>query len=109
MPSREAQTFLLVPLLPIFLLGFFPMLMMAFLGFAGLAILGVLLICTGLSDGLEAHSQFNRQVIVGGYAPRSERAVDTSTLHSATRLATALNLTGAGFIVVGLFGLFYFG
>jgi hypothetical protein len=109
MRLRESETLLLLPLLPIFVIGVPPMLLLSFLGFAGLVILGVLLICVGLSDGLDANSHFNQEVIVHGYARRSERTVQASNLHSAIRFATVMNTTGAGLIVVGLFGFFCFG
>jgi hypothetical protein len=107
MRSREPETLLWLPLLPIFLLGIFPMLLLAFLGFAGLVILGVLLICVGLADGLNANSNFNQQIIVHGYARRSERTIQASNLQSAIRFATLMNVTGAGLIVAGLVGFFY--
>ena len=47
------------------------MLLLSLLGFAGLVILGILLICVGLSDGLDANSAFNEEIIVHGYARRS--------------------------------------
>jgi len=109
MRSRESETLLLLPLLPIFFLGVFPMLLFAFLGFAGLVILGVLLICVGLTDALSANSDFNRQVIVDGYARGSERLVRASNLHSEIRSATVMNLAGAGLIIAGVCGLFFFG
>jgi len=109
MRSREPETLLWLPLLPIFFAGVFPMLLLGFLGFAGLGILGVLMICVGLTDGLEANSNFNQQVIVHGYARRSERAVHASTMHSAVRFATVMNMAGAGLVIAGLFGFFYFG
>jgi hypothetical protein len=109
MRPRESETLLLLPLLPIFVIGVPPMLLLSFLGFAGLVILGVLLICVGLSDGLDANSNFNQEVIVHGYARRSERTIHASNLHSAIRFATVMNATGAGLIVVGLFGFFCFG
>jgi hypothetical protein len=109
MRPRESETLLLLPLLPIFLVGVPPMLLLSFLGFAGLVILGVLLICVGLSDGLEANSNFNQQVIVHGYAPRSERGIQASNLHSAIRFATLMDVIGAGLIVAGLVGFFCFG
>ncbi len=108
MRSRESETLLLLPLLPIFIIGVPPMLLLSFLGFAGLVILGVLLICVGLSDGLEAKSNFNQQIIVHGYARRSERTVQASNLHSAIRFATLLDVAGAGMIIAGLLGFFYF-
>ncbi|WP_291866162.1 hypothetical protein [Bradyrhizobium sp.] len=109
MRSRASESFLLLPLLPIFLVGLPPMLLLSFLGFAGLVILGVLLICVGLSGGLDAKNAFNEEVIVHGYARRSERAVQTSNLHSAIRFGTAMSATGAGFIVAGMVGFFCFG
>jgi hypothetical protein len=109
MRPRESETLLLLPLLPIFLIGVPPMLLLSFLGFAGLVILGVLLICVGLSDGLEANSNFNQQVIVHGYARRSERGIQASNLHSAIRFATLMDVIGAGLIVAGVVGFFCFG
>ena len=109
MRSRESESFLLLPLLPIFLVGLPPMLLLSFLGFAGLVILGVLLICVGLSGGLDANNDFNQQVIVHGYARRSERAIQSSNLHSAIRFATVMNATGAGLVAAGLVGFFCFG
>jgi hypothetical protein len=109
MRSRRSESLLLLPLLPIFLVGMPPMLLLSFLGFAGLVILGLLLICVGLSGGLDANSDFNEQVIVHGYARRSERGIQASNLHSAIRFATLMDVTGAGFIVVGLVGFFCYG
>ena len=109
MRSRESESFLLLPLLPIFLIGLPPMLLLSFLGFAGLVILGVLVICVGLSDRLDANNSFNEQVIVHGYARGSERAIQTSNLRSAIRFATLMDVTGAGLIVAGLLGFFCFG
>ena len=77
---KQSETLLLVPLLPIFLVGMFPMLVLALLGFAGLGLFGILLICAGLTDALEAHNDFNRHVIVEGYARRSDHAIHASNL-----------------------------
>jgi len=98
-----------MPLLPIFFLGMFPMLLFGFLGFGGLGLLGLLLICVGLSDRLHANGDFNREVIVRGYAHQSERAAQASNLRSATRFATIVNLAGIGLLATGLYGLFYLG
>ena len=105
----QSDSWLILPLLPIFLVGVPPMLLLSFLGFAGLVILGVLLICIGLSGGLEANSHFNQEVIVHGYARQSERNLQASQLHSATRFATLIDLAGAGLIAVGLLGFIYLG
>ena len=109
MRSRESESFLLLPLLPIFLFGLPPMLLLSFLGVAGLVILGVLLICVGLSGGLDANNSFNEQVIVHGYARRSEQAIHASNLHSAIRSAAAMRIAGVALIVASICGLLYFG
>ena len=106
---RQSETLLLLPLLPIFLVGLFPMLILALLGFAGLGLLGILLIFAGLSDALDAHSDFNRHIIVKGYAQRSEQAIHASTMHSAVRSATTMRIAGAVLIIVSISGLLYSG
>ena len=106
---RQPETLLLFPLLPIFLVGMFPMLLIGLLGFAGLAIFGVLLISVGVSSGLEAHADFNRNVIVGGHARGSERATQASDMHAATRLALRLEAAGVGVIIAAVIGFSYFG
>ena len=105
---RQSDSLLLVPLLPIFLLGMFPMLLIGLLGFFGLVIFGILLVCVGLTLGLEAHSEFNEEVIVHGYARGSERATQASHLHAATRSAVGLEIAGVALIVVGAAGLLWF-
>ena len=105
---RQSESLLLLPLLPIFLLGMFPMLLIGLLGFFGLIIFGILLVCVGLSMGLEAHSEFNEEIIVHGYARQSERATQASHLHAATRSATGLEVVGLAFAVAGAAGLLLF-
>ncbi|WP_426440914.1 hypothetical protein [Bradyrhizobium genosp. P] len=106
---RQSETYLLVPLLPIFLLGMFPMLLIGLLGFFGLVIFGILLISVGLTLGLEAHSEFNEEIIVHGYARRSERATQASHLHAATRSAAVLEVAGLVLVGAGVAGLLHFG
>jgi hypothetical protein len=108
MRSRESETLLLLPLLPIFLVGIFPMLLFGLLGFLGLSLFGILLICVGLADGLNANCNFNQQVIVHGYANRATRSVQATDLHSATRFALVVDVIGAALAAVGVCGFFYF-
>jgi hypothetical protein len=103
---RQSETLLILPLLPIFFLGMFPALLFGFLGFAGLGLFGILLICVGLADGLQANCDFNREVIIQGYARPTERAVQASNLHAAFRIAVVLEIVGAGLIIAALIGLF---
>lgn len=109
MRSREAETLLLLPLLPIFLVGMVPILLFAFLGFVGVVLLGILMICAGFSSALSAKGDFSEQVIVHGYMGRSERAVHANDMHSAIRFAFAIDAVGAGLVIAGLSGFFYFG
>jgi hypothetical protein len=109
MRSSKSETLLLLPLLPIFVVGALPMLLFAFLGFAGVILLGILMICAGFSGGLNANSNFSEQVIVHGYAGRSERAIQATALHSAIRFAVITGAAGAGLVIAGISGFFYFG
>ena len=63
----------MLPLLPIFLIGLFPMLLLSLLGPAGLIILGILVASAGLTDILDANGTFSEQIIVHGYARGTER------------------------------------
>jgi hypothetical protein len=108
MRTRQSETLLLLPLLPIFLVGIFPMLLFGLLGFLGLSLFGILLICVGLADGLNANSNFNQQVIVHGYANRANRPMHATDLHSATRFALVVDTIGAALVAIGVCG-FYFG
>ncbi len=86
MRSREPELLLWWLLLPIFFSGCLPMLVFGFLGLIGLGMLGVLLVCVGLGNGLHANSDFNREVIVRGYGRR------TGTDHSCIQFAFGDNL-----------------
>ena len=108
MRARESETLLLLPLLPIFFVGIFPMLLFGLLGFPGISLFGILLICVGLSDGLNANSNFNQQIIVHGYANRDSRPMPAA-LHSATRFALVVDVIGAVLVAIGACGFFYFG
>ena len=99
----------MLPLLPIFFLGAFPMLLLSLLGSGGLVILGILIVCAGFTDALEANSTFTEQIIVHGYAGGSERAGQRTALRSEIRFASLMVAAGAGLAVTGLCGVFYFG
>jgi hypothetical protein len=105
---RQSEASLLFVLLPIFCLGVFPMLLMLFLGFVGLGMLGVLFICVALADALRANSDFHRDVIVGGYMPPSDRAFHRSDMRSTGRLAAAIGVAGGGLIATALIGILCF-
>jgi hypothetical protein len=58
---------------------------------------------------LDANRDFNQQIIVEGYARRSEQAIHASSLHSAIRSATAMRVAGVALIVASICGLLYSG
>ena len=106
---KRSEAMLLLPLLPIFLVGMFPMLLIGMLGFAGLVIFGILLIRVGLASTMEAHGDFNQEVIVHGYASGPERAAQVSSLQAATRMSVLLHLSGFAMIAAGIAGIFLAG
>ncbi|OAF02627.1 hypothetical protein AYJ54_26035 [Bradyrhizobium centrolobii] len=106
---RQSESLLFLPLLPIFLAGMFPMLLIGLLGFFGLALFGVLLICAGLACGNEAHDTFHHDVIVHGYARGPERAAQASSMHAATRLGLRMEAIGAAMVIAAVIGFFYAG
>jgi hypothetical protein len=105
MRSQQSDSILLFPLLPIFLVGMFPVLMMALLGFAGLGVLGILLISAALTDALDASNDFNQHIVVDGYARGTQRAIYASDLHSAMRSAAAIIIAGVVLILTSIGGL----
>ncbi len=109
MRAHQSDSLILLPLLPIFFVGVFPILLLSLLGPAGLVILGILIACAGLTDALDANSTFNEQVIVHGYARRSERAGQRTDLRSAIRFAFRMVAGGTGLAAAGVGALVYCG
>src|SRR5215213_11633143 len=105
MRTRGSESFIVLPLLPIFLIGLFPMLMLSLLGPAGLIILGILVASAGLTDILDASGTFSEQIIVHGYARGTERAGQRTALRSEMRFASVMIAAGAGLAVAGIGGL----
>ncbi|MEZ5822894.1 MAG: hypothetical protein AB7I42_04895 [Bradyrhizobium sp.] len=106
---KRSETLLLLPLLPVFLIGMFPMLLIGMLGSAGLVIFGILLIRVGLAGTMDARGDFNQEVIVHGHASGPQRAAQVSDLQAATRMAVLLHIAGAAMIVGGIAGLVFVG
>jgi hypothetical protein len=110
LPMRKrSEAILLLPLLPIFLVGMFPMLVIGMLGSAGLVIFGILMIRVALAGTMDAHGDFNQEIIAHGYASGPERAAQASDLRSATRMAMLLHAAGFAMIVAGIAGFFLVG
>ncbi len=105
MRTRSSESLIVLPLLPIFLIGVFPMLLLCLLGPAGLIILGILVAGAGLTDMLDANGTFSEQIIVHGYAPRTERSGQRNALRTEMRFATVMIAGGIGLAVAGIGGL----
>jgi hypothetical protein len=105
MRSRTSESFIVLPLLPIFLLGAFPILLLSLMGPAGLVIVGILIVSAGFTDMLDANTTFSEQLIVHGYARGTERAGQRMALRSEIRFAALIVAAGAGLVVAGIAGL----
>lgn len=105
MRTRGSDSLIVLPLLPIFLIGLFPMLLLSLLGPAGLIILGILVASAGLTDILDANGTFSEQIIVHGFARGTERNGQRTALHSEMRFAALMIAGGAALAVAGIGGL----
>ena len=106
MRSRNSESFIVLPLLPIFIIGMFPMLLIGMMGYAGLAIFGILLVRVALAATMDAHSDFNLEIIAHGYGRAPERAAHASDLKAETRFAVLFHMAGIAMIVAGISGIF---
>ena len=105
MRTRGSESLIVLPLLPVFLIGLFPMLLLSLLGPAGLVILGILIASAGLTDILDANGTFSEQIIVHGYAKGSERTGQRTALRSEIRFASTMIAAGVALAGVGIGGL----
>ena len=105
MRTRGSESLIVLPMLQIFLIGLFPILMLSLLGHAGMIIIGILVASAGLTDMLDANGTFSEQIIVHGYARGSERTGQRTALGSEMRFAFVMIAAGAGLAVAGIGGL----
>ena len=107
MHKDHSELVLLAPLFPIFLLGMLPMLLFPLLGFAGLTVIGALVIACGFGEYSRAMAEYNEDVIVRGYLTRSDHGRHLSSLKSASRLAKGLIAAGVGIASGAIIGLYW--
>ena len=105
MRTRGSESLIVLPLLPIFLIGLLPMLLLSLLGPAGLIILGILVASAGLTDILDASGTFSEQIIVHGFARKAERNGQRTALRSEMRFAAVMIAAGTGLAAAGVGGL----
>ena len=109
MRSLQSESLLVLPLFPIFLMGAFPFLLMSFLGFAGIGILGALMMSAALTVGLDADSEFNAQNSAARFAGRADGIVQSSTRDAMVRFATFVGVAGAALVAVAAVALAFGG
>ena len=99
----------LVPLLlPIFLVGFFPLLILGVVGFLGLGVLGLLVLFIAVGDELNATGVYSRRVLTRDFLPAGERAAYRMDARAVLRPAFLTKLVGVAMIVVGYSGFFWY-
>jgi len=99
----------LVPLLlPVFLIGCFPLLILGVVGFLGLCVLGLLVLFIAVGDELNAPTVFARHVVTRDFLPAGERAAYRMDARMALRPAFLTKLVGAGMVVAGYGGFFFY-
>jgi hypothetical protein len=84
-----------------------PTLLFPLLGFAGLAVIGVLVIACEFGEYLRAMAEYNEDVIVRGYLAGSDQGRHLSSLKSASRLAKGLTAAGVGTASIAIIGLYW--
>jgi hypothetical protein len=102
---KASELVLLVPLFPTFLLGMLPLLVLPLVGFAGLAIIGALMIACGFAEYLRAMAEYNEHTIMRAYSARSDQARYQSSLKSGSRLAKGLGTAGVCIVCIAIAGL----
>jgi hypothetical protein len=107
MRFKEPDILLLPFLLPLFIFGSIPLLLLAFLGYAGLALAGLLMLLAAQRDAFDASGDYVRHAITDGALRPSDRALQRKDFLAAMRLAYVLRIAGAASIVCGVVGLYY--
>jgi hypothetical protein len=106
MHIKEPDILLLPVLLPLFLLGSVPLLLLAFLGYAGLGLAGLLMLLAAQRDEFDAHGDFIRHAVSDGVLRPTDRAVQRTDMLAAVRLAYVLRLAGIAAIICAAIGLY---
>jgi len=107
MHVKEPDILLLPVLLPLFLLGSVLLPLLAFLGYAGLGLAGLLMLLAAQRDEFDAHGDFIRHAITDGVLRPTDRAMQRTDMLAATRLAYFLRVAGIASIICAAVGLFY--
>lgn len=102
---KDSELVLLLPLFPIFLLGMLPLLFLPLVGFAGLAVIGALMIGCGCAESMRAMAEYNEHTVMRGYSARSDQARYLSSLKSGFCLAKGLGAAGVCITCIAIAGL----
>src|SRR5438128_2505202 len=96
---------LVLQLLPLFVLGMFPLLFLALVGFfLAVGILGLLILFIAVGDELDAVGTYDRRIVTQDDVRGSERAGYQTDMRSALRPAFIMKIVGLAMVVVGYGG-----
>ena|SRR6202521_2169231 len=109
MRSSHPDAFLLPLLLPIFVIGVFPLLFLALVGLLGVGIFGLLILFIAVGDELNATAVFDRRIVTQDNVSASERAGYEMDRRLALRPAFIMKIGGVVLVVVGFGGWSLFG
>ncbi len=103
--SPRSERLLIVPLFPVLLAGAFPVFLMSFLGFAGLGVLGALMMSAALTVGLDADAEFRAQRAQAGRSGRLDGSLQATQRDAMVRFAKIAGAAGALLVTVAIAGL----
>src|SRR5690349_21677731 len=101
MRVKEPDILLLPFLLPLFILGSIPLLLLAFLGYFGLGLAGLLMLLAAQRDEFDAHGTFISHAISDGALKATDRAIYRTDMLASMRLAFVLRVAGTTAIICG--------
>lgn len=100
MRSSNSEAFIVLPLLPIFLAGAFPILLMGFLGFAGLAMAGALMMSAALTMALDTDTERKQRMIAQGVSRSNDRSAQSAAEDDTLFFAKAFGAAGAALVAI---------
>jgi hypothetical protein len=106
MRVKEPDILLLPFLLPLFIFGSIPLLLLVFLGYFGLCLAGLLMLLAAQRDEFDAHGAYLQHTITDGALKATERAIYRTDMQASMRLAFILRVAGTVAIVCGVVGLY---
>ena len=96
---------LLPLLLPIFVVGLGPLLVLPLVGSFGIAVVGLLIGSAAVMAQMEEQTDHARQIVAHGFQPEGEQVCYRATMTSMMRTLLAAKIVSVALIAVGIGGL----